>query len=132
VIELTETVLMEGAEESVERLTALKDLGVKLSMDDFGTGYSSLTYLSRFPLDELKIDRVFVAGLPTNRDKVAIVTATVAMAKALDLRVVAEGVETEGQLSFLRSLACDAYQGYYCSRPVPAEPFADLLRRTST
>jgi EAL domain-containing protein (putative c-di-GMP-specific phosphodiesterase class I) len=131
VLELTESTLMEGAEQNVEILSALKELGVKLSMDDFGTGYSSLTYLSRFPIDELKVDRAFVSNVPTNRDSVAIVTAVIAMAKALDLKVVAEGVETEEQLSFLRSLNCDVYQGYYCSRPVPPEPFADLLRRTS-
>jgi len=110
----------------------LKAVGVKLSMDDFGTGYSSLTYLSRFPIDELKVDRTFVSGVPTNRDSVAIVTAVVAMAKALELKVVAEGVETEEQLAFLRSLNCDVYQGNYCSRPVPPEPFADLLRRSQT
>jgi len=132
VLELTESILMEGIDQNVETLSSLKAVGVKLSMDDFGTGYSSLTYLSRFPIDELKVDRTFVSGVPTNRDSVAIVTAVVAMAKALELKVVAEGVETEEQLAFLRSLNCDVYQGNYCSRPVPPEPFADLLRRSQT
>ena len=100
-------------------------------MDDFGTGYSSLTYLNRFPIDELKVDRAFVSGVPGNRDSVAIVTAVLAMAKALELKTVAEGVETEEQLRFLATLGCDVYQGYYCSRPVPPEPFADLVRRAS-
>jgi diguanylate cyclase (GGDEF)-like protein len=129
VLELTESMLMEGKDASVDMLTELKAMGVKLSMDDFGTGYSSLTYLKRFPIDELKIDRGFISGVPAEPDSMAIVAAVVAMAKALSLKVVAEGVETEGQLAFLRSLNCDVYQGYYCSRPVPPEPFADLLRR---
>ena len=131
VLELTESLLMEGAEQNVEMLAALKALGVTLSMDDFGTGYSSLTYLNRFPIDELKVDRAFVSGVPGNRDSVAIVTAVLAMAKALELKTVAEGVETEEQLRFLATLGCDVYQGYYCSRPVPPEPFADLVRRAS-
>jgi diguanylate cyclase (GGDEF)-like protein len=129
VLELTESMLMESADDSLETLAALKELGVKISMDDFGTGYSSLTYLNRFPIDELKIDRTFVSGTPKDRDSVAIVTAVIAMAKALELKVVAEGVETEEQLAFLTASGCDVYQGYYCSRPAPPEIFADLLRR---
>jgi diguanylate cyclase (GGDEF)-like protein len=130
VVELTESMLMDAAAANVEMLARLKETGVRLSMDDFGTGYSSLTYLKRFPIDELKIDRAFISGIPAERDSMAIVTAIVGMARALGLKVVAEGVETEEQLRFLRSLRCDAYQGYYCSRPVPPEPFADLLRRS--
>jgi diguanylate cyclase (GGDEF)-like protein len=129
VVELTESMLMDGADQNVEVLGALKGMGVGISMDDFGTGYSSLTYLSRFPIDELKIDRAFVAGTPGDRDSVAIVTAVIAMAKALGLKVVAEGVETEDQYRFFKQSGCDIFQGYYCSRPVPPEPFADLLRR---
>jgi EAL domain-containing protein (putative c-di-GMP-specific phosphodiesterase class I) len=129
VVELTESMLMDGADLNVDILRALKGLGVGISMDDFGTGYSSLTYLSRFPIDELKIDRAFVAGTPGDRDSVAIVTAVIAMAKALGLKVVAEGVETEDQYRFFKQSGCDIFQGYYCSRPVPPEPFADLLRR---
>jgi EAL domain-containing protein (putative c-di-GMP-specific phosphodiesterase class I) len=107
-------------------------MGLKLSVDDFGTGYSSLTYLSRFPLDELKIDRSFVQGVPVERDSIAIVGAIIALARELELKVVAEGVETAEQLQFLRSRRCDEYQGYFCSRPAPAEPFANLLRRAVT
>jgi diguanylate cyclase (GGDEF)-like protein len=128
-VELTESMLMDGADQNIEILRALKDLGVRVSMDDFGTGYSSLTYLSRFPVDELKIDRSFVSGTPNDPNSVAIVTAVIAMAKALGLKVVAEGVETQEQYQFLEQSDCDIFQGYYCSRPVPPEPFADLLRR---
>ena len=131
VVELTESILMDDATGNVEMLAKLKETGIRLSMDDFGTGYSSLTYLKRFPIDELKIDRAFISGVPAERDSMAIVAAIIAMARALGLKVVAEGVETEEQLKFLRSLRCDAYQGYYCSRPVPSEPFADLLRRST-
>jgi EAL domain-containing protein (putative c-di-GMP-specific phosphodiesterase class I) len=111
-------------------LYELKETGIKIAVDDFGTGYSSLTYLSKFPLDELKIDRSFVQGLPGERDSGAIVGAIIALARELELKVVAEGVETKEQLQFLQSRNCDEYQGYLCSRPVPPEPFANLLRRS--
>ena len=129
VLELTESVLMENATDSIEMLNELKDMGIKLAIDDFGTGYSSLNYLKRFPLDELKIDRSFVRELPSERDSLAIVGAIIALARELNLRVVAEGVETKEQLQFLRSRACDQYQGYLCSRPAPPEAFSILLRR---
>ena len=131
-LELTESLLMENASDSIDMLHELKEMGLKLSADDFGTGYSSLTYLSRFPLDELKIDRSFVQGLPVERDSIAIVGAIIALARELELKVVAEGVETPEQLQFLRSRRCDEYQGYLCSRPAPAEPFANLLRRAAS
>ncbi len=126
VLELTESMLMENATDSIEMLNELKEMGLKLALDDFGTGYSSLAYLHRFPLDELKIDRSFVKGLP---QEIAIVGAIIALARELKLRVVAEGVETKEQLQFLRSRACDEYQGYLCSRPAPPEAFAILMRR---
>ena len=129
-LELTETMLMENASDSIEMLHELKEMGVKLAVDDFGTGYSSMTYLSRFPIDELKIDRSFVRGLPTERNSVAIVGAIIALARELGLKTVAEGVETKEQLAFLRARHCHEYQGYLCSRPAPAEPFANLVRRT--
>jgi EAL domain-containing protein (putative c-di-GMP-specific phosphodiesterase class I) len=129
VLELTESMLMENATDSIEMLNELKEMGLKLAVDDFGTGYSSLTYLSRFPLDELKIDRSFVSGLPAERHSLAIVGAIIALARELNLRVVAEGVETREQLQFLRSRECDEYQGYLCSRPAPPEAFAILMRR---
>jgi EAL domain-containing protein (putative c-di-GMP-specific phosphodiesterase class I) len=129
VLELTESMLMENATDSIEMLNELKEMGLKLAVDDFGTGYSSLTYLSRFPLDELKIDRSFVSGLPGERHSLAIVGAIIALARELNLRVVAEGVETREQLQFLRARECDEYQGYLCSRPAPPEAFAILMRR---
>jgi len=129
VLELTESMLMENATDSIEMLNELKEMGLKLAVDDFGTEYSCLAYLSRFPLDELKIDRSFVKGLPQERDSLAIVRAIIAIGRELNLRVVAEGVETKEQLQFLRSRACDEYQGYLCSRPAPPEAFAILMRR---
>jgi diguanylate cyclase (GGDEF)-like protein len=132
VLELTESVLMENATDNIEMLNELKEMGLKLAVDDFGTGYSSLTYLKRFPLDQLKVDRSFVSGLPEERDSLAIVGAIIALARELNLKVVAEGVETKEQLHFLRSRACDEYQGYLCSRPAPPEAFAILIRRQST
>jgi diguanylate cyclase (GGDEF)-like protein len=132
VLELTESMLMENAAESIEMLYELKQMGVRLALDDFGTGYSSMTYLSRFPLDQLKIDRSFVSGLPAVRESAAIVGAIVALSKELGLEIVAEGVETSEQLQFLRSRQCNEYQGYLCSRPAPADVFAKLVRRSLT
>jgi EAL domain-containing protein (putative c-di-GMP-specific phosphodiesterase class I) len=131
VLELTESLLMEDADDSIRLLYELKEMGVRLSVDDFGTGYSSLTYLSRFPIDEPKIERTFVEGLPGRRDSAAIVAAVVALARELRMQVVAEGVQTAPQLEFLRGRRCDQYQGYLCSRPVPPDPFAQLLKRSS-
>jgi EAL domain-containing protein (putative c-di-GMP-specific phosphodiesterase class I) len=105
-------------------------MGIRLALDDFGTGYSSLTYLSRFPLDELKVDRSFVKGLPVERDSLAIVSAILALARELELKVVAEGVDNREQLQFLRARQCHEYQGYLCSRPAPSEAFANLVRKT--
>jgi diguanylate cyclase len=132
VLELTESMLMENANDSIDMLNELKEIGVKISIDDFGTGYSSLSYLSRFPIDELKIDRSFVSGLPVDRNGAAIVGAIIALARELDLKTVAEGVETDEQLQFLQSRHCDQYQGYLCSRPAPPELFANLLKRRSS
>lgn len=126
--ELTESVVMADPEEAIRNLQGLKELGAQLSLDDFGTGYSSLAYLKRFPFDFVKIDRAFVADITNNPDDAAIASAIIAMAHSLGLRVVAEGVETEGQLLFLRSHRCDELQGYYFSRPVPAIEFEAMLR----
>jgi EAL domain-containing protein (putative c-di-GMP-specific phosphodiesterase class I) len=103
-------------------------MGVRLSIDDFGTGYSSLSYLQRFPLSRLKIDQSFVRDLLTNENNVKITRAIIAMAHSLNLSVLAEGVETEGQLARLREEGCDEVQGYLFSRPVCAEDFEKLLR----
>ena len=127
-LELTESMLMQDVENTVNTLHALKKMGVRLSIDDFGTGYSSLSYLKRFPLDILKIDRSFVAELGTASDDGEIARAIIAMAHALRLEVVAEGVENTQQLDFMRSFNCDFIQGYYFSRPLSADDFARLLK----
>ena len=127
-LEVTESVLMHDTEETVAILQELAGLGVSLSIDDFGTGYSSLSYLKRFPLHELKIDKSFVDGLGKNDQDTAIVAAVVAMAHALDLSVVAEGVETADQLQRLRTLGCEQAQGYQLARPGPPGAIDKLLR----
>ncbi|MBT8443956.1 MAG: EAL domain-containing protein [Gammaproteobacteria bacterium] len=132
-LELTETILMQDVKETVKTLKRLKNAGVSLAMDDFGTGYSSLSYLKRLPLDTLKIDRSFVSDLEKNSDDAAICAAIIAMAHKLDLRVVAEGVETQEQLDYLRGLQCDEIQGFFISRPLPvAELETRFLDRAAT
>ena len=126
-LEITESMIMLNADKTVAVLHELHELGVQLSIDDFGTGYSSLAYLKKFPVQKLKIDRSFIQDLDAHTDKSGIVTAVIAMAKSLGLGVVAEGVETRQQLAWLARLNCDEYQGYYFSRPVPAEAFAALF-----
>ena len=127
-IELTESVLIRDAESSETLLHEIARLGVKLAIDDFGTGYSSLSYLKLFPIDTLKIDKSFVNQMSSNADDVSIVNAVVSMGKSLRKRIVAEGVESAEQYACLLALRCDEGQGYYFSRPVPAEAFAILLR----
>lgn len=122
-IEITEGVLMGDKERIGDLLFKIKTTGAMLSIDDFGTGYSSLSYLKSFPIDELKIDRSFIIDVPDDDDSSAIVKAIVAMARGLGLEVVAEGVETEAQLKFLQALSCDCIQGYYFSKPLPADEF---------
>jgi EAL domain-containing protein (putative c-di-GMP-specific phosphodiesterase class I) len=118
-LELTETALLEDLERHIGVLLALRDLGVRLALDDFGTGYSSLTYLKRFPVDLIKIDRSFVAGLGVDHCDSAIVRSIVELAHALNLTVVAEGIERQDQFEQLRSLGCDVAQGYLFGRPEP-------------
>jgi diguanylate cyclase (GGDEF)-like protein len=125
---LTETVLMDDVDRHAAVVNELKALGVSLALDDFGKGYSSLSYLRRFPFDRIKIDRSFVAGLPDSRPDTAIVSAVTSFARALDLEVVAEGVETEAQLAALRELGCEYAQGYLFHRPMPAAGVDELLR----
>jgi EAL domain-containing protein (putative c-di-GMP-specific phosphodiesterase class I) len=127
VLELTESVLMKHAGIAASTLHDLRQVGVQVAIDDFGTGYSSLGYLRKFPLDALKIDQSFVRQIGTPGEDAAIVTAVIALAKNLKLRVIAEGVETAEELDFLRAQRCDEVQGYYFSRPVPAQQFAKLL-----
>ncbi len=121
--EMTESLLIAHTEASVAVLTALKALGIHISVDDFGTGYSSLSYLKRFPIDVLKIDQSFVRDITTDPDDAAIVRAIVALAHSLRLRTVAEGVETEAQLEYLRAQGCDEIQGYLLSHPLPVDAF---------
>jgi diguanylate cyclase (GGDEF)-like protein len=128
-LEITESTLMENAQDTLAALHRLHSLGVRLSIDDFGTGYSSLSYLKRFPVDIIKIDRSFVRDVPQDADDMAIVTAIIALAHSLRLEVVAEGVETEAQLAFLRGRNCDLMQGYHLSAAVPADQFAALIRQ---
>ncbi len=126
-VELTESVLMKEAELAALQIAQLRDMGVLVALDDFGTGYSSLAYLSRFALDKIKIDQSLVRDVTTDAKSAAIATATIALAHGLGLTVVAEGVETEAQLAFLRGAACDEIQGYLFSRPVPAARMGELL-----
>jgi EAL domain-containing protein (putative c-di-GMP-specific phosphodiesterase class I) len=119
-LEITESVIMHNASEAIVMLEKLGHMGVDISIDDFGTGYSSLSYLKRFSIDKLKIDQGFIRNVPGDQDDAAIVKAIIALAHSLRLRVVAEGVEHEDQLQFLRSLGNDEYQGYFHSRPLPA------------
>ena len=125
-LEITENVLMEQSTGALATLRRLKAMGVRLVLDDFGTGWSSLAYLKRFPLDGLKIDREFVAGLGSSAEDTAIVAAVLSMASALELAVVAEGVETDAQLAWLRARGCGCAQGYLLGRPMPAEQLCEL------
>jgi EAL domain-containing protein (putative c-di-GMP-specific phosphodiesterase class I) len=115
---------MENAEKTIVTLAALKALGVLLSVDDFGTGYSSLNYLKHFPVDRIKIDRSFVAGVSHSTDDAAIVEAIIAMGRSLSLKVLAEGVENSDQLHQLTALGCDEVQGFYLAKPMPADLLA--------
>ncbi|MBZ0097091.1 MAG: EAL domain-containing protein, partial [Sulfuricella sp.] len=127
-LEVTESLVMQNVEATIATLGRLKAMGVKLSIDDFGTGYSSLNYLKRFPIHTLKIDQSFVRDVTTDPSDAAIAKTIIAMAHELGLTVIAEGVETEEQKSFLRLRRCDEMQGYFFSRPVPAAEFENLLR----
>jgi EAL domain-containing protein (putative c-di-GMP-specific phosphodiesterase class I) len=130
-LEITETTVMQNAEETDRTLRALKRLGVRLSVDDFGTGYSSLAYLKRFPLDVLKIDRGFVRDLSRDKDDLAISRAVIDLARGMKLQVVAEGVELREQARLLSANGCQLAQGFYFGRPVEAERFARRLRKSA-
>ena len=124
-LELTESMLMDATDRAIARLEQLRALGVGLAIDDFGTGYSSLAYLKRFPIDELKIDRLFVRGIDRNARDAALVSAIISLGHSLGLRVVAEGVETPGHLKVLQSEGCDLAQGFHFSRPLPWAQFVE-------
>lgn len=129
VLEITENAIMHDAKDVVETLHTLKDTGIRLSIDDFGTGYSSLSYLKRFPVHALKIDRSFIHEISIDQDNATIVKAIMAMAHSLNLKVIAEGVETEDQLLFLSQQGCDEAQGFFISYPLPADEFSQLLEK---
>jgi diguanylate cyclase (GGDEF)-like protein/PAS domain S-box-containing protein len=126
-LEITESALIDDIDEAIAQCRSLKALGVKISLDDFGTGYSSLAYISRLPFDKIKIDQSFVRDITENPVNAAIASAAIVMARSLNLSVLAEGVETEAQASFLRSRRCDSMQGYLFSRPLPTTEFEQLL-----
>jgi EAL domain-containing protein (putative c-di-GMP-specific phosphodiesterase class I) len=130
-LELTESLLLSNADVTFSVLQELKAMGLTLAIDDFGTGYSSLSYLKQFPVSKLKIDRSFVREVAVNPDDAAITTAIISMAKSLNLKVIAEGVEDEAQMSFLRAHQCDEIQGYYFSKPLAVDKVADKLRGDS-
>jgi EAL domain-containing protein (putative c-di-GMP-specific phosphodiesterase class I) len=127
-LEITESVIMKNAKKTITMLKRLKRMGLTISMDDFGTGYSSFSYLKRFPLDIIKIDRSFIRDITNNPEDAAIVRAILAMAHNLKLKVVAEGVETEEQLEFLRDQGCDEIQGYLLSVPLSAEEVPEFFK----
>jgi len=130
-IELTETTVMDHAENSVNILEELSRMGVIVSIDDFGTGYSSMSYLRRFPIDKLKIDRSFIHDMTTNPDAASIVKAIISLAHSLRLKVVAEGVETAQQLQQLRELGCDQFQGFYRSAAVLPNEIGDFVQNNA-
>ena len=130
-LEITETALIADAESTLEVLRELRAMGIKVAMDDFGTGYSSLGYLRRFPFDKIKIDRCFIRDMETSPDCRAIVCAVIGLGRNLGILTAAEGVETIGQLEWLKIEGCDQVQGFLFSKPVPAEGVAHLLTRLS-
>jgi EAL domain-containing protein (putative c-di-GMP-specific phosphodiesterase class I) len=131
-LEITETAAMHNAETTTNTLRKLKALGVRIAIDDFGTGYSSLGYLKRFPIDALKIDRSFITELPDDQEDASIAQAIITLSHALRLKVIAEGVENKAQLDFLAMHGCDEMQGYYFSRPLPADQCTQFLREART
>jgi len=130
-LEMTEGILIRDDPSLHALLTELRAMGVSLALDDFGTGYSSLSYLHRFPIDTLKIDRSFVQDLPHVAERAAITRAIIMMAQAMGMKTVAEGVETTGQLEFLREVGCDEFQGYLLTRPLEPTAVQDLVRENA-
>ena len=130
-LELTESLIMQDLELAVATMKELQGLGVQLSIDDFGTGYSSLSALKTFPVSRLKIDKSFIDGLLADENDQAVAGAVISLGQTLNLRVIAEGVETEAQAAFLRGLNCDEMQGYLFSKPLPAPEIEELLRTKS-
>jgi EAL domain-containing protein (putative c-di-GMP-specific phosphodiesterase class I) len=131
-LELTESLLLGHADLMIAVIQELRNMGVKMAIDDFGTGYSSLSYLRHYPVNKLKIDRSFIRFVDSNSDDAAIAAAIISMAKNLNLKVIAEGVETEEQLAFLCAHRCDEIQGYYFSKPLTADRIPEMLRKPAS
>ncbi|WP_279384450.1 EAL domain-containing protein [Geotalea toluenoxydans] len=129
-MEVTENVMLQNVDKTIDTLNRLNKLGIHISIDDFGTGYSSLSYIKKLPIQTLKIDQSFVSDIDTNKDDAAIATAVINMARSLRLNVIAEGVETVEQLKMLSDLDCQEMQGYLFSKPVSAEEVTHLLKST--
>lgn len=126
-LEITESLLMDNTEDNINKLQQIRDLGCHISIDDFGTGYSSLSYLTRFPISALKIDRAFIKEVESSKNASEVARAIIGLSQGLKLEVIAEGAENLKHVDFLRQNGCDTVQGYYYSRPVPAEEFEELL-----
>ncbi|MGD9386190.1 MAG: EAL domain-containing protein, partial [Thioalkalispiraceae bacterium] len=131
-LEMTESILMRYDTDVVDTLNKIRQQGISIALDDFGTGYSSLSYLKRFPIDTIKIDRSFIRDIKTDPDDAALTSAIIAMGKSLELQVIAEGVETDEQLEFLRQQDCDAIQGFLISKPQPIADLNEVLNASDT
>ena len=131
-LEITEGILLRDTAATLATLRRLRALGIGIALDDFGTGYSSLSYLCRFPFSKLKVDRSFVANMANDTAAAAVVQAVVTLGRSLDIRVIAEGIETKAQLDLLRAMGCDEGQGYLLGRPCPADVFEHLRRGVSS
>jgi EAL domain-containing protein (putative c-di-GMP-specific phosphodiesterase class I) len=127
-LEITESLIMQDIEANIQKLKAIREMGVEVAIDDFGTGYSSLSYIAKLPVNTLKIDRAFIINMASNSDDLGIVSTIISLAHSLNLRVVAEGVETTEQASLLRLLKCNELQGFLFSQGVPAEQIETFLR----
>ena len=127
-IEITESLIMQDIEANIRKLRAVREMGVEVAVDDFGTGYSSLSYLTRLPINALKIDRAFIINMTSKPDDLSIVATIISLGHSLNLKIVAEGVETEEQANLLRLLKCNEIQGYLFSPAVPAEHIEQFLR----
>jgi EAL domain-containing protein (putative c-di-GMP-specific phosphodiesterase class I) len=128
-LELTESMLVENVEDTINKIEQLRDFGIRFSLDDFGTGYSSLQYLKKIPINQLKIDQSFIRGIETDHHDQSIVRTVIAIAHSLEIDVIAEGVETDGQLQILKRTGCKAFQGYLFAKPMAVELFEALLQR---